>query len=219
MIAWVSPERTVRSTPRRISLASSPSPTVTCRSRISSTDTLLLAPSVAGRGGEAVVDRDIDVHVLPFHADRVDGHRLGGRQVGGLAGAQVEARPVQPALDGGGALELLDVALGQRDLGVRAEVLDRVDVTLEADDGDVDVGQLDPERPGLLDVVQRTDALEAHAGTSCSSNPGRAPRRASMVPIRRSCSSGRPISWTTSAKKPRTTRRRAVSASMPREQR
>src|SRR5215213_2887892 len=125
MIAWVSPDRTVRSTPRRISLASSPSPTVTCRSRISRTDKAF--SSVAGRGGEAVVDRDIDVHVLPVHADRVDIDRLGGREVGGFAGAQVEARPVQPALDGGGALELLDVALRQRHLGVRALVFDGVE--------------------------------------------------------------------------------------------
>src|SRR4051812_19296092 len=180
MIAWVSPERTVRSTPRRISLASSPSPTVTCRSRISRTDTSLLSCSgsvSSTHGGEAVVDRDIDVHVLPLHADRVDGHRLGGRQVGGFAGAQVEARPVQPALDGRGALELLDVPFGQRDLGVRAEVLDRVDLALEPDDGDVDVGQLHPERPGLGDVLQRADLLEAHAETAWSSRPGSAPRR------------------------------------------
>src|SRR6476469_6262014 len=123
MIAWVSPERTVRSTPRRISLTSSPSPTVTCRSRISRTDTSLLSCSGSvgcTHGGKAVVDRHIDVHVLPLHADRVDGNRLGGRQVGGLAGAQVEARPVQPALDGRSTLELLDVTLGEGHLGVRA---------------------------------------------------------------------------------------------------
>src|SRR5215212_8982060 len=112
MIAWVSPERTVRSTPRRISLASSPSPTLTCRSRISNTDTSLRS-SVADRGV------DVDEHVVAVHADRVDGDRLGGRQVGGSAAGQVEARPVPPALDGGGALELLHVALGQRDLRVR----------------------------------------------------------------------------------------------------
>src|SRR3954470_24657141 len=145
MIACVSPDRTVRSTPRWISLASSPSPTLTCRSRVSRTDTLVRS-SVAGRGGEAVIDGDIDVHVLPFHADRVDGHRLGGRQVGWLTGAQVEARPVQPALDGRGAVELLDVPLGQRHLGVGAEVLDRVDLALEPDDGDVDVNQFHPQR-------------------------------------------------------------------------
>src|SRR3954463_5175230 len=219
MIAWVSPERTVRSTPRRISLTSSPSPTVTCRSRISRTDTLLLAPSAAGRDGEGAVALGVDEHVLPLHADRVDGHRLGGRQVGGFAGAQGEARPVQSALDGGGALELLDVALGERHLGVRAEVLDRVDLALEADDGDVDVVQLHPQRAGLGDVAQGADPLETHEATACSSRPGSAPRRVSMVRISRSCSSGSPMCWTTSAKKPRTTRRRAVSASMPREQR
>src|SRR3954449_430453 len=110
MIAWVSPERTVRSTPRRISLVSSPSPTVTCRSRISRTDKAVRSSAV-GRDREGAVGLGVDVHVLSLHADRVDGDRLGGRQVGGLAGAQVEARPVQPALDGRGALELLDVAV------------------------------------------------------------------------------------------------------------
>src|SRR3954469_19565923 len=224
MMACVSPERTVRSTPRRISLASFPSPTLTCRSRISRTDTR--APSVAGRARKDVVGHSaclcVDVHVLPLYADRVDIDRLGGRQVGGFAGAQVEARPVQPALDGGGAVELLHVALGQGDLGVRADVLHRVDLALEADDGDVDVVQLEAQGAGLLDVGEGADPLEGHAqatSTGWSSRPGSAPRRASIVPIRRSCSSGRPISWTTSAKKPRTTRRRAVSASMPREQR
>src|SRR3954454_9137957 len=161
MIAWVSPERTVRSTPRRISLVSSPSPTVTCRSRISRTDKAVRS-SVAGRDREGAVRLGVDVHVLPLHADRVDGDRLGGRQVGGLAGAQVEARPVQPALDGRSALELLDVALGQRHLGVRAHVLDGVDLALEADDGDVDVGQLDAQRARLAHLGQRTHPLERH---------------------------------------------------------
>src|SRR3954449_11477323 len=170
MIAWVSPERTVRSTPRRISLASSPSPTVTWRSRISRTDKASRS-SVAGRDGEAAVALGVDVHVLSLHADRVDGDRLGGRQVGGLTGAQVEARPVQPALDGRGALELLDVALGERHLGVRAHVLEGVDPPLEADDGDVDVGQLDTQRAGVRDLAQGTDPLEAHEATAWSSRP------------------------------------------------
>src|SRR4029450_5368991 len=105
--------RAVRRTRRRISSASSPSPTVTCRPRISRTDTFF-SLSVGGRGGKRVVDGDIDVHVFPLNADGIDGHRLGGRQVGGFAGAQVEARPVQPALHGGRALELLDVTLAER---------------------------------------------------------------------------------------------------------
>src|SRR3954453_5513858 len=160
MIAWVSPERTVRSTPRRISLVSSPSPTVTCRSRISRTDNFSLL--AVGRDGETAVALGVDVHVPSLHADRVDGDRLGGRQVGRLAGAQVEARPVQPALDGGGALELLDVALGERHLGVRAHVLDGVDLALEPDDGDVDVVELDAQRAGLGDLAQRAHPLEGH---------------------------------------------------------
>src|SRR3712207_1566113 len=219
MIACVSPERTVRSTPRRISLASSPSPTLTCRSRISRTDTSLRS---------SVADRrvDVDEHVVAVHADRVDGDRLGGRQVGGPAAGQVEARPVQPALDGRGALELLDVPLGEGDLGVRADVLDGEHLALEADDGDglpaldAEVGELDAQGAGLLDVGQRAEADEGHqASTGCSFRPGRAPSRASTEAMSRSCSSGTPIRWTTSAKKPRTTRRRAVSASMPREHR
>src|SRR3712207_3156203 len=42
--------------------------------------------SVAGRG-----EGGIDVHenVVTLHPDRVDGDRLGGREVGGFAGAQV----------------------------------------------------------------------------------------------------------------------------------
>src|SRR5437899_2552167 len=132
MIAWVSPPRTVRSTPRRISLVSSPSPTVTCRSRISST---LPAErpaaagvavglvtgsrsSVAGRGeGGGGVCGQVHVDVVALHPDRVDGDRLGGRDVGGFAGAQVEAGAVQRALDRGRAVELLDLALAERDLG------------------------------------------------------------------------------------------------------
>src|SRR3954466_11153490 len=163
MIAWVSPEQTVRSTPRRISLVSSPSPTVTCRSRISRTDKAVrssVAGSICLETMEGVsVGLGVDVHVLSLHADRVDGDRLGGRQVGGLAGAQVEARPVQPALDGRGALELLDVALGERHLGVRAHVFDGVDLALEAHDGDVDVVQLDAQRPRLGDLAEGADPV------------------------------------------------------------
>src|SRR3712207_7705532 len=185
MIAGVSPDRTVRSTPRRISLASSPSPTETCRSRISSTDTCLLSLSVADRRV------DVDEHVVAVHADRVDGHRLGGRQVGGAAAGQVEARPVQPALDGRGALELLHVALRQRHLGVRADVVDGEHLALEADDGDrlrAGAVELDAQRAGVLDVGQRAEPLEGHqASTGWSSRPGRAPSRVSIDAMSRSC--------------------------------
>ena len=104
MIAWVSPDRTVRSTPRRISLAPSSVSTVTCRSRISRVDM-----------GSQFSFGDGDEHVVAVDLHGVDGDGDGGRQAGRLAGAQVEARAVQPALD----RAVLDLALGQRDVGVR----------------------------------------------------------------------------------------------------
>ena len=63
------------------------------------------------------VERDVDVAVVDL--DGVGRDRLGGRQAGGLAGAQVEARAVQPALE----RAAVDLALGERDLGVRAHVV------------------------------------------------------------------------------------------------
>src|SRR3569833_1161955 len=233
MIAWVSPPRTVRSTPRRISLTSSPSPTVTCRSRISRTlptgrpvacgaevgvVTGVSRSSVGGRGEGGV---DVHENVVALHPDRVDGNRLGGREVGGLGGAQVEAGAVQGARDGGCALELLDLAVAQRDLGVGADVLDGEELAVEVDDRDVDVGQLDPQRPVLGHLGPGTDTLERHAVTSTGSysSSGSAPRRASFVFISRFCISVLLMCWTTSSKNPRTTRRQANSASMPREQR
>src|SRR5207247_1278529 len=72
--------------------------------------------------GHSVLQSYEDVAVLGPRL--VHGYGLGGRQAGRLAGAQVEARAVQPALD----RVALDLALGQRDVGVRADVADRVDV-------------------------------------------------------------------------------------------
>src|SRR5215211_5165079 len=54
--------------------------------RVDLPDTCLLSLSVADRRV------DVDEHVVAVHADRVDGHRLGGRQVGGAAAGQVETR-------------------------------------------------------------------------------------------------------------------------------
>src|SRR5262249_54307909 len=105
MIACVSPERTARSTPRRISrLVPDVSSTPTWRSRISR------MCSVAIYSFLLVWQRD--VHVVAVRLHRVDRHRLGGRRPGGLAGGEIEAGPVQPALH----RVVVDVALGQRDL-------------------------------------------------------------------------------------------------------
>src|SRR5581483_4362709 len=140
MMAWVSPSRTVRSTPRRISRwvpAPSAPPTepalpstLTCRSRISRVATL-----------ELLVSGQRDVDVVAFDLDGVDRHRLGGRQPGGLAGTQVEARPVQPALH----RVVVDLAFGQRDLGVRAHVPQGEDLAAGAGHGDGLARDLNPE--------------------------------------------------------------------------
>src|SRR4051794_35550435 len=111
MIAWVSPWRTVRSTPRRISLVPCSVSTLTCRSRISRVDMCGGTPSMGW-----VLQRrgDVDQDVVTVDGHRVDRHRADRRQAGRFAGAQVEPRPVQPALD----RALLDLALGERDVGV-----------------------------------------------------------------------------------------------------
>src|SRR5688500_6968043 len=111
MIACVWPSRIVSVTPLRISLGPSSVSTLTCRSLISR----VLIASLVGRV------LDVDEHVVAVDTDGVDRHRLGRREGGRLAGAQVEGRPVQPALDEA----VLDLALGQRDRGVGALVADR----------------------------------------------------------------------------------------------
>src|SRR4051812_8116165 len=199
MIAWVSPSLMVRSTPLRISLGPSSVSTVTCRSRISRVlmSVLLLGSAVVERGGR------VDEHVVALHAHGVDGDRLGGREAGRLAGAEVEARAVQPALD----LAALDVALRQRDRGVRALVVDGIPLVAGADDRDVAVVQVDRDRRAGSDVADAADAHEAHTFFSSS---------ASTVSSRRSSIAGTPILRTLSAKKPCTTSRRASASGMPR---
>src|SRR5690349_18029886 len=88
MMAWVSPCFTVRSTPLRISFVALSASTVTCRSRISS-----VAMGDSGLLGDG------DEHIVPFDLYGVygDGARRG--KTGRLAGAEVERRSVQPALD------------------------------------------------------------------------------------------------------------------------
>src|SRR5919202_6149585 len=218
MIAWVSPARTVRSTPRRISLSPCSDATVTCRSRISRVAMSGGTPSVAG------VDGRVDVHedVVAVDGHGVDGHGPDRRQCQGLAGAQVELRPVQPALDGA----VLDLALAERDLGVRGGVAHGVHVALlVADDGHGDAVQHDADGPDLGQLGQTQRALRAHAVTSASAPGSRlgsvvaptdASSSASMEAMRRSSTDGTPIFCTSSAKKPRTTSRRASTSGMPR---
>ena len=153
----------------------------------------------------------------PSTRDAVDGDRAGGRGAGGLAGAQVEARAVQPALD----RAAVDLALGQRDVGVRADVADRVQVAAVgvADDGDGHARRrrrASAPELGTSTSLQTSTALTASSSSRSSPAAGaRARRRCAYC---RSCShSGRPRREITSAKKPRTTSRVATSAGMPRD--
>src|SRR5699024_3486222 len=103
----------------------------------------------------------------------------------------VEPRTVQPALQ----RAAVELALGERDVGVAAGVVHRVDVAaLGADDRDDGAVDVSGSRPLLGQLVHATDAHEvtvvgdqlcsgAHA-TSSSAMPGTAPSSASMTSIR-----------------------------------
>src|SRR6476620_6888537 len=121
MMACVSPCFTVRSTPFRISRGPFSASTETCRSWISS-----VAMGNSGLLGEG------DEHVVPFDLYGVYGD--GARRGKGvrLAGAEVEARAVQPALD----VAVVHLALRQRDVRVRADVVDREHLALGPHEGD-----------------------------------------------------------------------------------
>src|SRR5689334_10626734 len=193
MMACVSPCFTVRSTPLRISFVALSASTVTCRSRISS-----VAMGASGLLGEG------DENVVPIDLYGVCGDGARGREAGRLAGAEVEGGAVQPALD----LAVLHLALGERDVRVGADVVDREQLAPGLDDRDRRAVDLHPLRGVLLQLAQPTDAYEAHATEASSSSSILASRRSSM--------SVTPICWTSSAKKPRTTRRRASCCGMPR---
>src|SRR5882757_11375728 len=149
MMAWVSPCFTVRSTPLRISLVELSASTVTCRSWISS-----VAMGDSGLLGDG------DEHVVPNDLDGVYGHGPGGGQPGRLSGAQVEGGAVQPAFD----RAALHLALGQRDVRVRADVVDREHLALGADHRDRDAVDLHPVRGVVRQLAQRADAGERGGG-------------------------------------------------------
>src|SRR5581483_1752074 len=132
--------------------------------------------------------------------DGVDGDRLNGGQAGRLAGGQREGRAVQPALD----LAVHDLALGQRDVRVRADVVYGVDLALAgAHDGDR--GAVDVHRLGLvlLEVGHRADRVP-HGFTAHAIAPVAGALRvrassASTFSISRSSTSEMPICEITSA--------------------
>src|SRR5215218_2551657 len=123
MMAWVSPVRTVRLTPFRISLVPCSVSMLTCRSLISRVDMclVLLCPvpcgaerfvlevskvgfrqvRLAGVGsfgaGEDVAD--IHVNVVALNGYRENRHRIVGRQLERLSAAEIELGAVAPAFD------------------------------------------------------------------------------------------------------------------------
>src|SRR5665811_1917776 len=83
--------------------------------------------------GVSVLLRHGDEHVATVDLHGIDINGGDSRWAGGLAGTQVEARAMQPALDGA----VLHVALGQGDVRMAAGVIDRVDVACAVtNDGD-----------------------------------------------------------------------------------
>src|SRR5215218_3956156 len=86
-----------------------------------------------------VAIRSVDLHsnhaVLDEHREGVDGHVR--RQVQGLSGPQVEARPVPGTLDH--AVLVVELALDELAVVVRAAVLDGEDLATAVDHADLEV--------------------------------------------------------------------------------
>ena len=163
--------------------------------------------SVRSRGAETSTRTS-----LPSTTTAVDRHRLCRRQADRLAGAQIEARPVKVALD----LAIANVSLRQRDLGVRALVVDRVEVPIAVHDG-----QLDPA--AVLRHLDRNGRLRRHVVDGAHANqrahdgsPMLIASSASTASSSRFSISGTPTLRMISAKNPCTTRRRASASSIPR---
>src|SRR3954466_9282517 len=104
-----------------------------------------------------VAIRSVDLHsnhaVLDQHREGVDRHVR--RQVQGLSGAQIEARAVARALDH--AVLLVELAVHQLAVVVRAAVLDGEDLATAVDDADLEVLELDETLLARGEFVKRTD--------------------------------------------------------------
>src|SRR3954470_21460589 len=86
-----------------------------------------------------VAIRSVDLHsnhaVLDEHREGVDGHVR--RQVQGLSGTQIEARPVPGALDH--AVLVVELTVHELAVVMRAAILDREDLAAAVDDADLEV--------------------------------------------------------------------------------
>src|SRR3954469_13495334 len=115
-----------------------------------------------------VAIRSVDLHsnhaVLDEHREGVDGHVR--RQVQGLSGAQVETRPVPGAFDR--AIVLVELAVDELAVVVRAAVLDGEDLALAVDDADLEVL---PHDEALLAWWQVFEGADVDQRTHGRQNP------------------------------------------------
>src|SRR4051812_36469165 len=115
-----------------------------------------------------VAIRSVDLHsnhaVLDEHREGVDGHVR--RQVQGLSGAQVETRPVPGAFDR--AIVLVELAVDELAVVVRAAVLDGEDLALAVDDADLEVL---PHDEALLARWQVFEGADVDQRTHGRQNP------------------------------------------------
>src|SRR5437870_3774498 len=178
MMAWISPGRILRSTPRRISLPS----TVAWRSSISRIGSVIDAhtPSaLRGGGGAAHVD------IAAFDLGLVGGHGPGGRQPAHRPRPHGEPRPVLGALH----LFALEPPLVQLDVLVAADVVDGEELTVHVAQAhrlivDLDAGdlaRLQVPRPGNPYPVPH-QASPCFGGTAASGARSLEPKRAATPP-------------------------------------
>src|SRR5262245_888210 len=148
MSACTSPDRTSRSMPRKISCPS----TDACRSSMRRT---LIVPTVPFWSWDA------HDHVVAVDTNLVDGDGLRGGKTLRITREQRERRTVLGALDL--ALFLPEIALTQREVSVRADVVDRVPIVVDAHDAyrhAIDVEALVRAR---LHIVHGTHAEVRHS--------------------------------------------------------
>src|SRR3954447_24433758 len=115
-----------------------------------------------------VAIRSVDLHsnhaVLDEHREGVDGHVR--RQVQGLSGPQVKTRPVPGAFNG--AIVLVQLALDELAVVVRAAILDGEDLASAVDHADL---QVLPRDEALLARRQLFEGADVDQRTHGRQNP------------------------------------------------
>src|SRR3954453_2889229 len=104
----------------------------------SSADRVCMATSLSGAGRRGRLLCNVDDAIWP-DADRVDADRRACRTVEGRAAREIEGGLVPRTGQRGAALPPADMALVERPAGVRAAVVERVDVSVEVEQGHLPV--------------------------------------------------------------------------------